>query len=203
MQKHVLSDEEVQGLAGAYFASALRIAGLPAAPLSVVEERLRGCSGCVKWDMSGGGKCGECGCQGQKMLRMSASACPLGVWGAVKPVVIEDHVVQARPVRGEDGLIKGYMAVAPGGAAEAKGPGLATMAKTLVGSAAKFVAAGMPTVTGEQLERRLETCRGCEHWNARGFKGSGRCRLCGCSTQVKLRMATTECPVKKWGPVGG
>lgn len=62
------------------------------------------------------------------------------------------------------------------------------LGKALVGWASQ----GMPITPPEELKKRQETCKNCEH-----FTGS-RCKLCGCFTQAKLRMASEKCPVGKW-----
>lgn len=62
------------------------------------------------------------------------------------------------------------------------------LGKALLG----WVSKGMPLTSPETLKVRQETCKSCEH-----FTGS-RCRLCGCFTEAKLRMATEVCPIKKW-----
>lgn len=55
-----------------------------------------------------------------------------------------------------------------------------------------WVAKGMAITPPEELKTRQEACNSCEH-----FTGS-RCKLCGCFTQAKLRMATEKCPIGKW-----
>jgi hypothetical protein len=77
-------------------------------------------------------------------------------------------------------------------------PSLTTQAKTLISSLAAWAKKGMKVVDEETLQARLTICHGCEFWNPQGFKGTGRCQKCGCSTQAKLRMATASCPVNKW-----
>ena len=62
---------------------------------------------------------------------------------------------------------------------------------------AKWATAGFPIVSGEGLAERKRICAECEFWNAGAFGGLGRCGKCGCSG-VKLRMATSRCPLKKW-----
>jgi hypothetical protein len=74
----------------------------------------------------------------------------------------------------------------------------AQMATGLAGAAARWAAGGFAIAPPEALAARLEVCRGCELWDAQGFRSTGRCRKCGCSTQAKLRMATSKCPVGKW-----
>lgn len=75
--------------------------------------------------------------------------------------------------------------------------------KSLGGDVSKWAKSGFQTVSEEDLVSRLEICKGCEFWDADGFAGTGRCQKCGCSTQAKLRMATSSCPLTppKWGPV--
>lgn len=72
----------------------------------------------------------------------------------------------------------------------------------MVGSAAKaayaWVKSGFVTTDEQTLIKRIETCMGCEFWDAAAFRGTGRCKKCGCSTQAKLRMATEKCPIGKW-----
>jgi hypothetical protein len=55
-------------------------------------------------------------------------------------------------------------------------------------------------VTEEQYEDRVKHCKACEHWDPSGFANTGACNVCGCSTVVKLKLTTTECPlpVPKW-----
>jgi hypothetical protein len=72
------------------------------------------------------------------------------------------------------------------------------MSASMATSLAQWAKHGMPTVISEQLESRLAICKGCEFWNPQGFGGTGSCKKCGCSTQAKLRMATSKCPEGKW-----
>lgn len=80
-------------------------------------------------------------------------------------------------------------------------PTLPQMARSLASSAARWAKSGFQTTTPEQLESRLAICQSCEFWEEAGFAGTGKCKKCGCSTQAKLRMATSKCPIDKWGPV--
>ena len=45
----------------------------------------------------------------------------------------------------------------------------------------------------EEVKRRLEICRTCEH-----FTGT-TCRLCGCLLKFKTKLETEACPIGKWG----
>ena len=73
-------------------------------------------------------------------------------------------------------------------------------------SAANFTASGFAPLglcdaLLEALAEREATCRACPEWDAAALNATGRCRKCGCSTWVKLRMATERCPIGKWEPV--
>ena len=43
------------------------------------------------------------------------------------------------------------------------------------------------------IDKRREICDGCE------FKLGLNCKKCGCFIAAKTRVATTSCPVNKWG----
>lgn len=68
---------------------------------------------------------------------------------------------------------------------------------SVVKAGAQWAKAGFPIVSGEVLSERKGICAACEFWNADAFGGLGRCGKCGCSG-VKLRLATSKCPLKKW-----
>lgn len=61
-------------------------------------------------------------------------------------------------------------------------------------SLGRAVASGFAAVDAAERDRRLATCRECEHFDA----GPGRCRLCGCVARWKARLATEHCPIAKW-----
>jgi len=73
--------------------------------------------------------------------------------------------------------------------------------QSLVGDVKTWAASGMPISKPSAFSQRIEICKACEFWNPKGFKGTGSCSKCGCSTQAKLRMATSKCPIDKWGPI--
>jgi hypothetical protein len=72
---------------------------------------------------------------------------------------------------------------------------------SLAKSVADWKKSGFSTATAEKLADRLDICKGCEFWDGEAFAGTGKCKKCGCSTQAKLRMATSKCPIDKWGTV--
>jgi hypothetical protein len=144
------------------------------------QSRLEVCKGCEHHNpeaFEGKGQCLACGCPIESKLRIAQVGCPLQKWEAVPQasaiVPVPDNVP----------------------------PTITDMAKSFFSSAAKFVAAGLPRTPLEQLQVRLDTCKVCQYWNPEGFAGTGSCRQCGCSTQAKLRMATSECPMGYWQAV--
>lgn len=65
----------------------------------------------------------------------------------------------------------------------------------------KWVKSGFHLVEKEVIEKRKETCRGCDFWDSSSFNNTGKCIKCGCSTWAKLRMSTERCPIGKWEAV--
>ncbi len=74
------------------------------------------------------------------------------------------------------------------------GPGVLKMAWSAVQAAARFVGAGMRTVSPGARALRLATCEVCEHHTGT------RCRLCGCFTALKTHLPHETCPAGKWLP---
>jgi tetratricopeptide (TPR) repeat protein len=85
----------------------------------------------------------------------------------------------------------GIVAV-PDAPAATAGPGLLRMAVTATKALAKFVASAGKTVPNETYQQRIQTCAACEHHTGL------RCRICGCFTSTKARMAHENCPIGKW-----
>lgn len=83
----------------------------------------------------------------------------------------------------------------------ARSPKAKDMIKNFAGSMSRWARAGLPVVTKEQFDERFDKCKNCEHWNGSALLGTGRCKLCGCSTKAKLHLATEKCPIDKWGPI--
>jgi len=74
-------------------------------------------------------------------------------------------------------------------------PGLAAMAKGLAGAVAgeaKALLRGSPRVTEAEVKRRLAICEGCQYYRR------GRCGKCGCVMNLKSRLRSAHCPIKKW-----
>lgn len=68
-------------------------------------------------------------------------------------------------------------------------------------SVSEWIKSGFKVTPDRDLEVRLSICKVCPHWESDGFVNTGRCLKCGCSTQAKLRMATSKCPLGKWGEI--
>ena len=75
---------------------------------------------------------------------------------------------------------------------------LLDMAKNFAGEVATWVKEGVPTVSEDEFKKRADICSGCEFFDPEAFGGRGRCKQCGCSSW-KLFLATSKCPVDKWG----
>ena len=68
-------------------------------------------------------------------------------------------------------------------------------ASLLAHSIAPWAINGFKLVDEATLASRLDIFKGCEFWDQAGFAGTGKCKKCGCSTQAKLRMDTSTCPL--------
>jgi hypothetical protein len=77
-------------------------------------------------------------------------------------------------------------------------PTVKELAASLLTESVRWVRKGFPIAEAEVVESRLQICNGCEHWNPRGYGGTGKCTVCGCSTKVKLVLGTSKCPIDKW-----
>ena len=75
-------------------------------------------------------------------------------------------------------------------------PTLTTMAKTFATESVKHAASGFKNRPPEEIERIGAICMSCEHifHDEVGM----RCRKCGCIMSIKIKWATTRCPVGKW-----
>lgn len=64
-----------------------------------------------------------------------------------------------------------------------------------VGRLSKAILTGQKVrVAPEEVERRLDICRGCRFFNA----VKTGCRKCGCISTFKNRLNTESCPIGKW-----
>ncbi len=72
------------------------------------------------------------------------------------------------------------------------GPGLLRMAMSATKAMATFVGSGMKTTPPDLQQKRIQTCGACEHHTGM------RCKICGCFTHVKIKMAHEDCPIGKW-----
>ena len=57
-----------------------------------------------------------------------------------------------------------------------------------------FVKKGMPNVSEEDYQERLDDCFNCEHF----LENLNRCGKCGCLVEYKARWKTTKCPIGVW-----
>lgn len=61
-------------------------------------------------------------------------------------------------------------------------------------STVEYISDGMTNVDEIEQNRRLEICRGCEHYDKEG----NRCFKCGCFLNFKTAMRSGKCPIDKW-----
>lgn len=73
-----------------------------------------------------------------------------------------------------------------------KKPGIVTKAAK---ATAKWIAAGSPLRTTEELGECFDICRDCEEYRPHPIATCGKC---GCFLSAKARMATESCPLGKW-----
>jgi len=75
-------------------------------------------------------------------------------------------------------------------------PPLVAQAGSLAKAVGRFVASGLQRVDDDAYRARLAICQSCDQYDA----DQKRCRLCGCKTSIKLRMASEHCPLDdpKW-----
>ena len=66
-----------------------------------------------------------------------------------------------------------------------------------VKSVAKDVIEGNElTCSNEECLKREEICAKCPH--LKDFLGRKQCAECGCILDMKIKLKSTECPLKKW-----
>jgi hypothetical protein len=84
---------------------------------------------------------------------------------------------------------------------KATAPTISQQAASLGKSLLNWTSSGFTATPPDSLAEREATCRACPQWDAEALNKTGRCKICGCSTWAKLRMATEKCPIDKWGPI--
>lgn len=77
-------------------------------------------------------------------------------------------------------------------------PDLKDMAKSATKSMVNWASSGFKIAPKEVYDQRLNECKACPHWDSEALANTGRCKVCGCSTVAKLRLATEKCPIGKW-----
>lgn len=73
-------------------------------------------------------------------------------------------------------------------------PTIVEQVQTLGAEGMQWATAGFPTTTEEEYQARLEICKTCPQYDAE----QKRCSACGCFVEKAARMATKDCPDKKW-----
>ncbi len=78
-----------------------------------------------------------------------------------------------------------------------KYPSMTTMGKNFVKAGVKHIASGMEKRSEEEQERLKAICKECGFFVIKTKIGP-RCKKCGCNMNIKIRWATTHCPIGKW-----
>jgi hypothetical protein len=76
-----------------------------------------------------------------------------------------------------------------------KNPTFLEMAIKFTGSLLGHVAGGMKKVSQEEMDRRMDICKGCEFFTD---GDRPRCSKCGCHLNIKARWESAHCPIDKW-----
>ena len=82
-----------------------------------------------------------------------------------------------------------------------RGENHATQSAPLIAAtraAMKWARAGFSLASETAVAVRLAACTACPQWEPKAYSGLGRCAICRCATQAKLRLATETCPLGKW-----
>lgn len=82
-----------------------------------------------------------------------------------------------------------------------KAPSILQMGKSALGDFIKWGSANFGRCSKEQIQKRLSECKRCPHWDREGFRGTGRCKKCGCSTWSKLKLKSASCPDGRWAEI--
>jgi hypothetical protein len=80
-------------------------------------------------------------------------------------------------------------------------PPVAEMVRSFSKGMMQWALTGFAKATPDQIADRLAVCKACEWWQPERFKGTGRCRKCGCSTWAKIRLRSASCPIGKWSEI--
>lgn len=75
-------------------------------------------------------------------------------------------------------------------------PTIVEQIRTLGSEGMKWVAAGLPKTTDVEYQERLTVCK--ENKCGQYDSTTTRCAACGCFTEEKAVMATTDCPAGLW-----
>ena len=71
-------------------------------------------------------------------------------------------------------------------------------AESLLKSSVRWAKGGFSLADETLFSERKAICQTCQNWDLKAFAGSGKCKICGCSTKLKLKLKTEKCPLGKW-----
>ncbi len=108
-----------------------------------------------------------------------------------------DHIDPGHPTyRPEFGpaIVEMSRNIFGGGDSPGGRPSAGAMAASLARSFWDWAVSGFSAAPHEAQRERLNACIACPEWDS----GARRCRICGCFTDVKVRLRTERCPIGKW-----
>lgn len=71
--------------------------------------------------------------------------------------------------------------------------------KSFLGAVGAVASGGFELAANALYETRKGICEACEHFDPTGYKNTGKCLICKCSTAAKPKFLKSKCPVGKWG----
>ena len=76
-----------------------------------------------------------------------------------------------------------------------KNPSLLKLALNFTSHLLNHVVGGMKNVSQEEMDRRIDICKGCEFFTD---GDRPKCSKCGCHLNIKARWESAHCPIDKW-----
>lgn len=103
----------------------------------------------------------------------------------LRAVSVDEAIVTVRDILGKAGKL----------------PSVLEMGRSALGDIIKWSAVKFGRCDEEQINARLSECRVCPYWDPEAFRGTGRCKKCGCSTWAKIKLKSASCPDGRWGEI--
>lgn len=152
--------------------------------ISLLRKRKENCRQC---EFRSGEQCTKAAHQNLRSLWITGG-CPENKWGHLKADITPYMLLQKREHEWAEQKKSKIQAPPP-------------LKKQIISFARSMLVWAknlFPTASKSSYEKRLAICRGCEFYDAAGWKGRGKCLKCGCCTAAKAKLRTEKCPLGKW-----